>query len=955
MPDHLERLRDALADRYAVESEIGRGGMATVFLAEDLKHRRQVAIKVLHPELAATLGPERFLREIEIAAGLNHPHILPLFDSGEAAGLLYYVMPYVEGESLREKLVSEGQLPIDQAVAIAAEVAEGLDYAHRQGVIHRDIKPGNILLSEGHALIADFGLARAVDAASEGKAPAIGLAVGTPDYMSPEQGAADTTLDGRTDVYALGCVLWEMLAGEPPFSGPTPQVILARKAMEEAPDVRAIRSRVPEALEMCLEGALAPAPADRFATAAGFASALREAVLLGVTPQAVARRKRRRRRHWVLAGLAVVVAIGGVLAWRAFAKQRQVQWARTEAMPEILRLTNEGKHDSALYVARLLESSLTSADTVHIPWGFFSWDVTIETDPPGTRVYWRLLDDVSGADWQFLGTAPMEGVRLPDTAFGYRFEKEGYETRELRWSGQMLGLVGLDLKNSTPPGMVRVHWWRIESDFHLDRFEVTNRQYQEFVAAGGYESEEYWTEPFVLDGRTVSWEEAMSLLVDGTGHPGPSTWGGGSYEEGYEDFPVGGLSWYEAVAFARYSGKTLPSHWHLRLAMRAGTLFQMIPRSNLDGIGPQAVGASPTEGPFGAFDQYGNVREWTYNTSGEGRVAFGGSWTDTWDATDDGSQILSPWDRSPENGLRLVLHPDTARLTRWSEPIDPPEPMRDYWSESPADDAEYEVLARVYDYEAAELSPLVELADTVYGWPMERVSFTGPDGTSRMGVFLFLPRGGRPPFQTVLYFNGYAQQSPVFPPEHILMFDSFLRTGRAIALPILYGTYEPYDPEKGVEEDLDWQTAETAVRWVKELIRTIDYLESRPEIDHRRIAYFGQYFGTTHAPIVLALEPRIKVAFAESGALDPWSAFPPYADPFHFLSRVRTPFLLINTRYSMRWPYEESQLPMLEYLGTPEEHKRLVTGDYTDPVQFPDIYPVVHPWFDRYLGSVEGF
>ena len=214
MSDLLERLRLALAGRYAIDSEIGRGGMATVFLAEDLKHNRKVAIKVLHPELAASLGTERFLREIEIAAGLDHPHILALHDSGEADGLLFHVMPYVEGESLRERLEREGQLPVDQALSIAAEVADGLDYAHRQGVIHRDIKPGNILVSEGHARIADFGVARAVGVASAGDATATGLAVGTPKYMSPEQAVGAAEIDGRADIYALGCVLWEMLAGQ---------------------------------------------------------------------------------------------------------------------------------------------------------------------------------------------------------------------------------------------------------------------------------------------------------------------------------------------------------------------------------------------------------------------------------------------------------------------------------------------------------------------------------------------------------------------------------------------------------------------------------------------------------------------------------------------------------------------------------------------------------------------
>ncbi len=273
MSDLLERLRSALSGRYGVESEIGRGGMATVFLAEDLKHNRKVAIKVLHPELAASLGTDRFLREIEIAAGLDHPHILALHDSGEADGLLFHVMPYVEGESLGERLEREGPLPIDQALGIAAEVADGLDYAHRQGVVHRDIKPGNILLSAGHARIADFGVARAVGVASKGEATAIGLAVGTPKYMSPEQASAEE-VDGRADIYALGCVLWEMLAGDAPYDGPTPQAILAKKSSDSTPGLRTRRKSVPPDLEGVIAKAMAPLAADRYATAREFEQAL---------------------------------------------------------------------------------------------------------------------------------------------------------------------------------------------------------------------------------------------------------------------------------------------------------------------------------------------------------------------------------------------------------------------------------------------------------------------------------------------------------------------------------------------------------------------------------------------------------------------------------------------------------------------------------------------------------
>ncbi|NNK49232.1 MAG: hypothetical protein HKP01_10200 [Gemmatimonadetes bacterium] len=305
--------------------------------------------------------------------------------------------------------------------------------------------------------------------------------------------------------------------------------------------------------------------------------------------------------------------------------------------------------------------------------------------------------------------------------------------------------------------------------------------------------------------------------------------------------------------------------------------------------------------------------------------------------------------------MRLALDSDTARVAWASRPLDPPEPMRDYWAEVPADDAEYEVLASVYDYEPAPLDPIAELADTIYGWPMERISFTGPDGTSRMRAFLFLPQDGRPPYQTVLFFDGYASGSPTFEAKNVAMFDAVLRTGRAVAVPVLFGTYEPYDPAKHDEGGMFWQPPEITVRWVNELRRAVDYLESRPEVDHQRIAYYGMYVGATHAPVVLALEPRIKVGFTDTGALHTWAAYPPHADPFHFLPRVRTPLLIMNSRYSTAWPYEESQLPMLEYLGTSTEHKRLVSGDYSDPVPFRDIYPVLNPWLDEYLGSVEGF
>jgi serine/threonine-protein kinase len=282
--DLITRLQTALADRYTLERELGRGGMATVYLARDLRHRRPVALKVLHPELAYAVGGDRFTREIEVAASLDHPHILPLFDSGEADGLLYYVMPYVEGESLRDRLKREGKLPLVEALQITREVADALAYAHSQQVVHRDIKPENILLSGGHARVADFGIARALGQAGTDRLTGTGLALGTPAYMSPEQASGDHELDGRTDVYSLGCVLYETLAGEPPYSGSTPQSVMMKRFTDPVPDVRRLRPEVPESIQQAISRSLAKDTDDRFSGAAELARALQPRASLATRP-----------------------------------------------------------------------------------------------------------------------------------------------------------------------------------------------------------------------------------------------------------------------------------------------------------------------------------------------------------------------------------------------------------------------------------------------------------------------------------------------------------------------------------------------------------------------------------------------------------------------------------------------------------------------------------------------
>jgi serine/threonine-protein kinase len=320
--DAVPRLKTALAARYTIERELGRGGMATVYLARDPKHDRPVALKVLRPELAAILGGDRFLREIRLTAQLQHPHILTLIDSGEADGFLYYVMPFVEGESLREHLQREGQLPLDEALRITRAVATALDFAHARGVVHRDIKPENIMLHQGEPMVADFGIALAVSTAGRERLTETGLSLGTPAYMSPEQASAEPKLDGRSDQYSLACVLYEMLAGEPPYTGPTAQAIIAKRLTEPIPHLGTVR-RVSPAVEAAVTKALAKAPADRFATAGAFVAAL------------TAGSTRAARPRWQSAGggLAVLILIVGAAAWFYASKHSKVGQDHPNVVP----------------------------------------------------------------------------------------------------------------------------------------------------------------------------------------------------------------------------------------------------------------------------------------------------------------------------------------------------------------------------------------------------------------------------------------------------------------------------------------------------------------------------------------------------------------------------------------------------------------------------------------------
>ncbi|HXS23041.1 MAG TPA: protein kinase [Gemmatimonadales bacterium] len=430
MPDLLNRLQASLADRYRIDRELGRGGMATVFLAHDLKHDRPVALKVLHPELAQVLGPDRFHREIRLCARLQHPHILSVHDSGDADGRLWFTMPYVEGEALRGRLERERQLPVNDSLRIAREVADALHYAHQHGVIHRDIKPENILLSGTHALVADFGIARALFSNADDKLTESGISLGTPRYMSPEQAVAERDIDQRTDIYSLGCVLYEMLTGEPPFTGPTPQAVLAKRLSEPVPHLRTGRD-VSLALERAVTKALARSPADRFSTAAEFAEALETDRVKDdeiSAPALAAPRGHRRVARAVAIGLTLLLlALGGFAALRWAKPLRAAPPASTAVLPFVDLSPGKDQEYFSDGLTDELITTLSEVPGLRVPARTSSFQ--FKGQNPDVREVGRRLDvgSVLEGSVRKSGNRLRVSVQLVSVKDGYQLWAESYD------------------------------------------------------------------------------------------------------------------------------------------------------------------------------------------------------------------------------------------------------------------------------------------------------------------------------------------------------------------------------------------------------------------------------------------------------------------------------------------------------------------------------------------------
>jgi eukaryotic-like serine/threonine-protein kinase len=958
---------------YEIQSVLGAGGMGEVYRAHDSKLNRAVAIKVLPSDVSHSRERlARFGREAQILARLNHPHIAQVFSFEDSTSVRALVLELVEGPTLADR-IAHGAIPVADALAIAKQIAQALKAAHAHGIVHRDLKPANIKVrDDGTVKVLDFGLATMADhLMGSSNAPTVtghpatlaGTIVGTVAYMSPEQ-AEGKTVDQRTDLWALGVVIYEMVTQRKPFDAGTLPGTMVEILQKPIPPLAGVPRNVRHVVERCLQ----KDRSARYASAEDLihdldvcASALSAPNLPG-TAQALVASVRRSRLAVPTLIIATAVVSGGV--WWLHQSSKQ-QWARQKAVPEAHVLADKGNYAAAYQLALAAERYIPHDPTLGDLWPDVSRTLSVETTPASAEVMWKPYSD-TGTPWRSLGMTPIAERRLPSGPIRLRVAKPGYVVIEVAAppSVNRFALVADSRATSdtvrVPAGTLSAQFPGIGDlnaslgEFEIDRHEVTNRQYKAFVDHGGYRNRSYWTVPFVENGRELPWATAIARLVDPTGRPGPATWEAGSYRDGEDDYPVTGVSWYEAAAYAAFAGQRLPTVYHWFRAANTDDSRFLLALSNFGGSRALPAGQSRALGSFGTLDMAGNVREWCWNETAGQRYILGGSWADLSYMFMRG-QLVPPFDRSSTNGFRCIKQtsgvpiPDT--LTSSIVPRRPPA----YLSADPVTDDVFQLYKDLYAYEPADLNAAVEsLDDNSDQWHRERIRFTAAYGRELMVAYLFLPRHSKPPYACVVDVPGFSASVFSAGSGEAIRPDSYiLRSGRAMLYPIFKGTYERYggppslDPV-GVRDSL--------VTWHKDLSRSIDYLQTRKDIDPSKLGYLGHSLGAEIAPVLLATERRLAVAVLLSGGLTPVFGKLPEANVINFLPRARTPVLMVNGRYDSILPVESAQEPMFQRLGTPDADKRRVVLDSGHSVAVPEVRNLmireVLDWLDRYLGKM---
>ena len=956
--------------RYTLIEQLGAGGMGVVYRGRDEKLEREVAIKMIMPTPHFGDDARRQFRHEALAlAKLNHPNIAAIYDVGEQNGVDYIVMELVPGESLATRLKT-GRMSPREATAIALEITEAIGEAHEQGVIHRDLKPGNVMVTpRGHAKVLDFGIAKLLVTVNVTRTFAeTGPLRGTPPYMSPEQGLGKP-VDARTDLWSLGALYYECLAGRVPFVADDAFTLLRAITQEPLTPLRRLRPDAPPEAEHITTRALEKDPARRYQTANDLARDA-SALLLRLTDEGLPQTpSKKSAARWIVPAAAVFLLAAAALGWWAYRRAAQQRWARQEAIPEAERLLDQKKPLAAFAI--LHQAQLWLPADPHLA-QFASENsqlVSVNSDPAGAEVEIRdyLTPDAGPLN---LGVTPITGARIPKGYFRWTVSKPGAVTIDAAPdTGAQMGFSLAEAQRA-PAGMVYdpggnastynafIGWIGNYTlpPAYIDRYEVTNRDYQKFVDAGGYVNPRYWPASFPQNGpgtaKTVPCTEAMPQFRDSTGRPGPATWSAGHYPEGQADFPVSGVSWFEASAYAAFAGKSLPvlAQWY---QVAPSDLDEYaIPLSNITSSALAPVGKYQGLGPFGTYDTAGNVREWTANPVDDGlRFILGGSWKSPGYLYDD-PEALSPYDRADGNGFRCVqdLAPLPPQATEAFHRV-----SRDFSKTKPVSDDVFRAYKLLYAYQKSPLNAKTEgTVKETADWREEKVTFDAAYNGERMAAYLFLPKRVKPPYQTVLFFP--SARVMFLPPDSSNLgdtkfFDYVVQSGRAVMYPVYEDTYErrvKYTLPSGA------QNIVLTTAWYKDAARSLDYLATRPDIDSSRVAYMGVSMGAAGGVILGALlEDRIKTAILLDGGYFLQSAAPG-TDQADFAPRMKQPVLMVNGRYDYTFPVDKAQDPLFQMLGTPAADKMHVILDTPHDVteKRPQLVKAVLDWLDKYLGTV---